>query len=120
LLAETRERKQYMKVIPVRDLVANAKRAYTACAHIEQEWITKELGEDAEAIQDALLPVMCPEQFATPWEKELYEALVEVWDDLDHKSFPRSHIRRLLQKFSQVQENRVETRSQMEAYSQNH
>lgn len=103
----------------VKQIVSKAKEAYTACAHVEQEWLANELGDDLDAIQDALGEVMFPEPFATAWEKSLYEALEEVVADLDLKSFPRPHTEKLLRDFSKEQERRQEARNQMVSFSIN-
>lgn len=106
----------------VQQIVGKAKKAYRACAHVEQEWLARELesetpGGDYDVILDALGDIMYPEQFATPWEKALYEALEELVADLDLKSFPRPSIEKLLRDFGREQERRREARIQMEAYS---
>jgi hypothetical protein len=106
----------------VQQMVRRAKRAYRACAHVEEEWLARELGDepggDLDSIQDALGDMMYPEQFATPWEKQLYEAVAELLADLDLKSFPRPHIVKLYDDFTAEQERRLTARRQMEAWSQ--
>jgi hypothetical protein len=101
----------------LQQIIRRAKKAYRACAHVEQEWLANELGSDLDIIQDALGDIMYPEQFATPWEKSLYDALEELMADLDLKNFPRPHIEGLLKDFSKEQERRLEGRNQMEAFS---
>lgn len=59
---------------------------------------------------------MYPEQFASTFERRLYEALAELVADLDLKNFPRPHIESLLRDFEEEQKWRLEVRRQMESY----